>query len=88
MAAYRFLVSGAVQGVGYRYFALRRAQALGVSGFVRNVDDGCVEVVAEGTPSQLEEFESCLREGPRLSSVESVERGPASEFDGRGFVVR
>jgi acylphosphatase len=47
-AAYRYLVKGRVQGVGYRYFALRTAERLGVTGFVRNLSDGRVEVVGEG----------------------------------------
>ena len=49
MTAYRYTVSGRVQGVGYRYFVLRQAERLGVTGFARNRPDGSVEVVAEGS---------------------------------------
>src|SRR5262249_62389679 len=49
MPAYRFIVQGRVQGVGYRYFARRQAEALGVTGYARNRADGTVEVVGEGT---------------------------------------
>ena len=53
MAAYRYLVSGRVQGVGYRYFVLREAERLGLAGFARNLPDGRVEVVAEGAEEVL-----------------------------------
>jgi acylphosphatase len=63
MPARRFLISGRVQGVGFRYFAQRSAREVGVSGWARNLDDGRVEVHANGTPAQLEDFESRLRLG-------------------------
>jgi acylphosphatase len=87
-AAYRYLVSGRVQGVGYRYFALRAAEALGVTGFVRNLADGRVEAVAEGPEEVLAEFESKLRQGPAFASVQSVERSPVESRGDRGFQVR
>jgi acylphosphatase len=52
--ARRVLYSGRVQGVGFRYTARRIAQQHAVSGFVRNLDDGRVELVAEGTPSEID----------------------------------
>ena len=87
-SSYRYLVSGRVQGVGYRYFALRRAEALGVRGFVRNLDDGRVEVVAEGPEAALAEFEGALRQGPSFSSVSAVDRAPIEPRGDRGFHVR
>lgn len=53
-----------VQGVGFRYSALRRAQALGISGWVRNEDDGSVSIHAEGIREDLDAFAEWLREGP------------------------
>jgi acylphosphatase len=67
------IVRGDVQGVGFRYFVQRRAQQLGLRGWVRNNDDGTVELVAEGTRQQLEELKRALEEGPRLARVDRVE---------------
>ncbi|HEU0091177.1 MAG TPA: acylphosphatase, partial [Vicinamibacteria bacterium] len=69
MASYRYLVRGRVQGVGYRYFVMREANGLGVSGFARNLPDGSVEVVAEGPDDVLARFEDRLREGPSFATV-------------------
>jgi acylphosphatase len=72
MSGKRFIVYGLVQGVGFRYFVLREARALGLGGFVCNQPDGSVEVVAEGTTDQLAALEARLKEGPALSAVASV----------------
>ena len=88
MAAYRYLVSGRVQGVGYRYFAMRTAESMGVSGFARNLADGRVEVVGEGPEEVLAEFEQKLRQGPAFSSVASLDCTPIPERGSRGFHVR
>jgi acylphosphatase len=71
----RFLVSGAVQGVGFRWFVARHARALGLVGFARNLPDGRVEVVAdEGEGEALARLETLLRAGPAHAWVEGVER--------------
>lgn len=88
MAAYRYLVNGRVQGVGYRYFVLREAQALGVAGFARNLADGRVEVIAEGPDGLLADFEARLREGPGFARVEAVDRSPIPPRGGQGFQIR
>ena len=67
------LIKGDVQGVGFRFFIMRRAHALGLSGWVRNRDDGTVEFVAEGSRPELEQLERAAREGPRMARVTSVE---------------
>jgi acylphosphatase len=67
------IVHGDVQGVGFRYFVQRKAQQLGLRGWVRNNDDGTVELVAEGTRRQLEDLKRALEEGPRLARVDRVE---------------
>lgn len=67
------VVRGDVQGVGFRYFVQRRADQLGLRGWVRNNDDGTVEVVAEGQGSDLEQLKRSLEEGPRMAHVERVD---------------
>ena len=74
------LVQGRVQGVGYRMFAIRHGQALGLSGYVRNLPDHrTVEVVAEGPRAALEKLLAQLRRGPYGARVEAVDTtwGPA-----------
>jgi acylphosphatase len=88
VAAYRFLVQGRVQGVGYRYFVLRQAEALGVAGYARNRADGTVEVVAEASEETLRDFESRLREGPSFSRVEGLERAAITPRGDQGFHIR
>jgi len=86
--AYRYVVSGRVQGVGYRYFVLRQADVLGVSGYARNLADGAVEVVAEGTEAVLADFEARLREGPSFAEVTGLEREAIAERGPGGFHIR
>lgn len=91
MAAKRIcaIVKGKVQGVFYREFTRREAEALGISGFVRNLKDGSVEVIAEGEERQLKEFERKLRKGPLMAfitDVELKEEQTTGEFD--GFDIR
>ncbi len=88
MPAYRYVVAGRVQGVGYRYFVLRQAEALGVSGYARNRADGSVEVVAEGDETVLADFEARLREGPSFAEVGNVEREAIAERGSGGFHIR
>ena len=71
--ARRFLVQGRVQGVGFRFFAEEAAHREGLGGFVRNLGDGRVEVVAEGDQEAVARFERALHSGPPLSRVERVE---------------
>ncbi len=69
----RFLVSGRVQGVGYRMFAARAAGGLGLTGGVTNLPDGRVEVVARGSAEALRRLEGMLARGPGLARVSHVE---------------
>jgi acylphosphatase len=71
--ARRFLVSGMVQGVGYRFFAQRAAGRIGVAGYVKNLHDGRVEVYAIGRAAQLAALHAELERGPRMASVERVQ---------------
>lgn len=65
---------GLVQGVGYRWFVRRAAGRLGLAGVARNLDDGDVEVLAEGPPGAIDELERELRRGPSASRVERVDK--------------
>ncbi len=81
-------VSGNVQGVGFRAFALIMALELGLKGYVRNNPDKGVEVVAEGEKEKLLKFVSSLEKGPPLSRVDSLKKGfspAAGEF--RNFSI-
>jgi acylphosphatase len=86
--ARRYVVRGRVQGVGYRYFARDRALELGVSGWVRNRDDGTVEALACGTAAQLDAFSGYLHQGPRFSDVRGVEQREAALLQSDGFSIR
>ncbi len=66
------IVKGLVQGVGYRFFVIRRAELLGLTGWVKNLPDGTVEVVAEGDRELLEELIKELWRGPSAAQVTDV----------------
>jgi acylphosphatase len=84
----RLLIDGHVQGVGFRYFACRQAEALGLSGEVRNRPDGRVSVEAEGEHATLQRFVEALTRGPRAARVSDVDvswsEGPSRH---RGFTI-
>jgi acylphosphatase len=67
------VIHGDVQGVGFRYFVTRRARHLGIRGWVRNRQDGAVELEAEGERPALEQLLQAVREGPRAAHVTRVE---------------
>ena len=67
------VVRGDVQGVGFRYFVQRAAGQLGLTGWVRNNDDGTVELVAEGVREKLEELRRAVERGPRMAQVQRVD---------------
>ncbi|MFO7966340.1 MAG: acylphosphatase [Archaeoglobaceae archaeon] len=76
-------ISGVVQGVGFRYFARKMAKESGVTGFVMNLNDGRVFLVAEGSGEQLEKFISTIRQGPVhgiVKKVETAQREATGEF--------
>lgn len=87
VVARRYLVRGRVQGVGFRYFVQREAVRLRLSGWVRNLDDGCVETHAQGSPAALDEFAGALHRGPRFSEVRGVEEREASMLQYEGFYI-
>ena len=88
MARLHAIVHGDVQGVGFRYFVQRRADEVGLAGWVRNRPEGTVELVAEGGRPALERFLQQLGRGPGAASVERVE-SEWSEAEGlQSFEVR
>ena len=88
MPARHFLVSGRVQGVGFRYHARTAARSLHLSGWVRNLADGRVESVAEGGSSDLDAFESWLRNGPEFARVDRVEVSTGESRSLADFEIR
>jgi acylphosphatase len=76
----RYVVSGRVQGVGFRFFVRDAAGREGIAGSVRNREDGCVEIEAQGDAEALSRFEMAVRRGPRGARVDdvSVDLAPAS----------
>ena len=71
--ARRFIVRGRVQGVGFRYFAIRAARKAGVLGTVRNLPDGTVEAIAEGPEGAIAEFRDELVHGPSFGHVAQLD---------------
>ncbi len=87
-SAAEIVVEGRVQGVGFRHFAHRRAESLGLAGFVMNLKDGRVRVHAEGLRPLIEELTRLLEKGPPLSRVERVNirwLPPTGRFSGFGI---
>ncbi|MDF1509620.1 acylphosphatase [Robertmurraya sp. DFI.2.37] len=72
MVRLHITVSGSVQGVGYRYFAQMKASQFGITGWVRNLSEGGVEIVAVGDKENLEQFMDSLREGNPFSKVTDI----------------
>ncbi len=82
MRTIHVFVSGVVQGVGFRYFTKYVAEELGIKGWVRNLEDGRVEIKATGPEESIRKFLNKIREGPPLAEVRhvSVEDEPLEEF--------
>ena len=77
-----YMVTGRVQGVGFRWFVQREAAELGLRGWVRNTDEGHVEIVAAGDERELEELRAALKKGSRGSRVDAVVRHELDESEG------
>lgn len=89
MNAARFLVSGEVQGVGFRWFVARHSRQLGLRGCARNLPDGRVEVVVAGPNESLEQLAVLLGSGPAHAQVTGVTRAdiPAEEVSYKSFEI-
>jgi acylphosphatase len=66
------LVSGLVQGVGFRYYSRKEAESLRLAGYVRNKADGSVEIEAQGTPEAIDRFLEWVKHGPKKAVVENI----------------
>ncbi|MBE7382413.1 MAG: acylphosphatase [Leptolyngbya sp. SIO1E4] len=73
MERIRIIVRGLVQGVGYRYNTLAKASQLGLTGYVKNLPDGTVEIVAEGPSPSLNQLLDWARQGPPAAEVQQVD---------------
>lgn len=87
MIARRALVSGRVQGVGFRFFARRAAESARVSGWARNLPDGRVETVVEGEPEAVELYLEKIRRGPMGGRVDGVEVEEVAPEGHTGFRI-
>jgi acylphosphatase len=85
MNSKRLVISGRVQGVGYRDWMVREAQGLGLSGWVRNRLDGSVEALVAGDTAAVEELLRLCRRGPRMAAVVSIEEELADPPEHFGF---
>ncbi|MCA2018338.1 acylphosphatase [Vibrio tritonius] len=88
MTCERFTVSGVVQAVGFRYFTAHECLKLGLTGYAKNLFDGSVEVVAHGSPEQLDALHTFLIKGPRTAVVDNVIREAVScDVEYTGFEI-
>jgi len=88
MSAKRLVITGRVQGVGFRHWMHARAQRMGVSGWVRNLADGSVEALLDGPADAVEELLRACRRGPPGAEVRSIEEMMAEPVDAPGFAMR
>ena len=87
MSSKRLVISGRVQGVGYRAWMLEQATALGVDGWVRNRADGTVEALISGTADAVEELARSCRRGPRFAQVDSLIEEISDPPEEPGFLL-
>ena len=86
--ALQLIVRGRVQGVGYRWWTVGQAKALGLYGWVRNRRDGSVEILAIGAMQSLDSLVAACGRGPTAASVSAVERAAAEDDGSLGFEQR
>ncbi|MAG15486.1 acylphosphatase [Candidatus Woesearchaeota archaeon] len=89
MKRLHLIISGRVQGVLYRDFARREAEKLDISGYAKNLNDGTVEIVAEGSEENLKKMVNSCKKGPLMAFVKNIdakEESATNEFD--GFDIR
>ncbi len=84
----RITISGKVQGVGFRYSALKRAGSLGIRGSVRNMPDGSVYIEAAGRDQDIGKFLEWCHQGPPLARVDKVSIDEGYDNNYRGFVIK
>lgn len=90
LLAQKWVLRGRVQGVGFRWFVINEAQNLGVRGWVRNLDDGAVEVVGLATAQTMSRLDALVRRGPPAARVTNVTREdiPHESVDAKSFMAK
>ncbi|OCA89422.1 MULTISPECIES: acylphosphatase [Bacillaceae] len=88
MKQYHIIVSGIVQGVGFRYFTLLTAKDYDIHGWVRNLVNGDVEIVAQGTEEALDHFLGKIRIGPKYSRINHVEVNTQVATEYKNFTIK
>lgn len=88
MKTIHIIVTGRVQGVGFRYFTVRGANNLGLCGWVKNLPDGGVEAVIQGQNESIEQMIELLQEGPRASIVTDLKIEEIEQKEFSGFTMR
>ena len=88
MKTIHIIVTGRVQGVGFRYFTVRCANNLGLRGWVRNLPDGGVEAVIQGQDDSIEQMIELLQKGPRASIVTDLKIEEIEQEEFSGFTMR
>lgn len=83
----KFIVSGIVQGVGFRYHTSYQGKKLGLVGYAKNLNNGDVEVVVCGAQAKIDEMADWLTQGPKTSSVDHVQRQSVSYKPYKGFQI-
>lgn len=81
--AVRFIINGTVQGVFFRQFVKESADSLNIKGFVHNLEDGSIEVIAEGNQEELQKFIEICKKGPKFASIREIkteERNYSGEY--------
>lgn len=86
--AKHLIVSGRVQGVGFRYFSQETARQYGIKGWVRNLNDGTVELHVEGTDKEFDAFKQALKDGNRFVGVERIDEEITDDQGFRKFEIR
>lgn len=89
-ATKHLIISGRVQGVGFRFFTYRIAKELGIKGWVQNLQDGTVETVVTGSHENVEKMVDKLKEGPPSARVQNIEEvnGQINTDNFNGFTIR
>ncbi|MFB6212541.1 MAG: acylphosphatase [Candidatus Magasanikbacteria bacterium] len=88
MIHYDIKIFGKVQGVGFRFNTKRTADKLGVSGFVKNKEDGSVYTEVEGEPEKVDKFIEWCKEGPSFARVKRIEKEEGGIQDYEDFEIR
>ena len=86
--AVHVVITGRVQGVGFRYWLSREAEARSLSGWARNLPDGRVEAVFAGPAGEVDDILQACWSGPTFAAVRAVDESPSDETPSEGFVIR